>query len=83
MLNLHKINHFINYDTANKIALLSCQNMFNLITDMVTLKINHTVSPEVSSVFKANKNAIITLTNNQQTMELYFKSELIMSKIKL
>ena len=70
----------INYDSINKILLLSCQNIFNLLTDLIVLKVNTILQPETSAVFDPKKTITITITKEQQTMEFYFESKLIISR---
>ena len=76
----NKNNKEIDYNLINKICLLSCQNMFNLITDLVTIKLNDFLKPEVNSVFRPIKNANIIITKENESMEFYFNSQLIISK---
>jgi hypothetical protein len=76
----YKIDNNINYDIINKIALLSCQNIFNLLTDMITIKLNNILSPETNSVFRPEKNIIITINDNEKKMELIFDTQLVISK---
>lgn len=70
----------VNYDSVNKILLLSCQNIFNLLTDLIVLKVNTIVQPETSAVFDPKKTITITITKEQQTMEFNFESKLIISR---
>ena len=73
------VNKQIDYNIINKIALLSCQNIFNLITDLITIKINTILAPETNTVFRPTKNIVITFTEKEQTMEFNFNSKLIIS----
>jgi hypothetical protein len=78
---LYKINYkYINLNIANKFALLSCQNVFNFITDLITLKINEILKPENSSVFRPDKFSKIIINNNEISIELNFKSDVIISR---
>lgn len=70
----------IDYNTINKIALLSCQNMFNLLTDLISIKLQELLEPEMNSVFRPVKSANIVVTPDKKTMELIFDSELIISR---
>ena len=70
----------IDFNIINKIALLSCQNIFNLITDLITLKINHLLDPEMNSVFEATKSADIIIEKDIKTMQFNFDSKLIISR---
>jgi hypothetical protein len=60
----NKFRDNVNYNIINKIALLSCQNMFNLITDLVSIKLNEILEPELNSVFRPIKSASIYLSKN-------------------
>ena len=73
-------NKQIDYDTVNKIGLLSCQNMYGLITDLITVKLSEITHPEVNSVFRPDKSETIIINNEQTTMEYLFKSQIIMSR---
>ena len=75
-----KFSDNINFNILNKIALLSCQNMFNLITDLVSIKLNEILKPELNSVFRPIKSAIIQLSKDKKTMEYLFDSQLIISR---
>lgn len=70
----------LDFNIINKIALLSCQNIFNLITDLITLKINHLLDPEMNSVFEASKSADIIIEKDVKTMQFNFDSKLIISR---
>jgi hypothetical protein len=73
-------NKQIDYDTVNKMGLLSCQNMYGLITDLITVKLSEITHPEVNSVFRPDKFESIIINNEQTTMEYLFKSQIIMSR---
>jgi hypothetical protein len=72
---LNKISRFIDYNLANKIALLSCQSMYNFIIDLISHKIMEKMTPEVVNITQSEKNQIITLTNSKKEMEFNFKSK--------
>ena len=76
----YKVNKKIDYNIINKICLLSCQNIFNLITDLVTLKLNDMLTPESNSVFNAVKSADIIIKPKAKSMEFIFDSQLIISR---
>lgn len=79
--NLYQINRKnVNLNIANKIGLLSCQNVFNLITDLITLKLNDILAPETNSVFRPDKYNNIIINQNEISMELGFNSQLIISR---
>jgi hypothetical protein len=75
-----KYIHLYDYNIVNKIGLLSCQNMFGFITDIITIKILDIISPETNSVFRPDKNMKITINKNECNFEYYFKSQLIISR---
>jgi hypothetical protein len=75
-----EFSSIINYDNINKILLLTCQNMFNLITDLIVIKVNEIANPESSSVFRPEKNIIITLTERKQIIEYKFTTSLVISR---
>ena len=78
---LYKINNkYVNLNMANKFALLSCQNIFNLITDLITIKLNKILEPETNSVFRPTKFSNIIINRNEISIELGFKSQLIISR---
>lgn len=76
----YNVNKEIDYNTINKIGLLSCQNMYNLITDMISIKLTEITHPEVNSVFRPTKVENIIINNEQTTMEYVFESSIIMSR---
>jgi len=78
--SIYSVNKTINLNIVNKFALLSCQNMYNLITDLVTIKLNDILSPETNTVFRPDKHINIQININNFTMDLHFKSQLIISK---
>jgi hypothetical protein len=54
--------------------------MFNLITDLIVIKVNEIANPESSSVFRPEKNIIITLTERKQIIEYKFTTSLVISR---
>ena len=76
----HKFSYKINFNIINKIALLSCQNMFNLITDLVSIKLNQMLEPEINSVFRPKKNISIYLFKNKKQVKYFFDAQLIISR---
>ena len=73
----------IDYNTINKIALLSCQNMHNFITDIVTIKLKQLLNPEDNAIFSHTKSEKITILPKQKTIEFFFNSQLIISRDRL
>jgi hypothetical protein len=70
----------IDYDIVNKMGLLSCQNMYGLITDLITIKLSEITHPEVNSVFRPDKSETIIINNEETSIEYFFKSQIIMSR---
>ena len=70
----------VDYNIINKIALLSCQNMYNFITDLVTVELSKILAPETNSVFQATKGEFIKILDEEKSMELAFKSQLVISR---
>jgi len=77
---LYKINKNINLNNVNKIALLSCQNVYGLITDLITIQINKILEPELNTVFRPNKFINIEINPNELSMEFNFKSQLLITR---
>jgi hypothetical protein len=73
-------NKQIDYNTVNKIGLLSSQNMYNLITDLISVKLSEITYPEVNSVFRPSKVENIIINSEKTTMEYVFESSIIMSR---
>ena len=80
IIDYYQINKRIDLNIVNKIALLSCQNVFGLITDLITVKLYKILEPETNSVFRPDKFCNIILKNDDTSMELRFKSQLIISR---
>jgi hypothetical protein len=77
---MYQVNKTINLNIVNKIGLLSCQNVYGLISDLITMKLNDILNPELNSVFKPDKNINIVINSTEISMEFIFKSLLIISK---
>jgi hypothetical protein len=77
---MYQVNKTINLNIVNKIALLSCQNVYGLISDLITMKLNDILEPEVNSVFQPDKHINIVINSTEISMEFIFKSLLIISK---
>lgn len=78
--HFNKVDKNIDYNKINKICLLSCQNIFNLITDLITVKLIHMLSPASNSVYRATKSTNIIISKTTVTMEFVFDSLLIISQ---
>lgn len=70
----------VNLNIVNKFALLSCQNIFNLITDLITMKLNEILSPETNSILRPQKFTNIIINSSQMSMEFRLVSKLIISR---
>jgi hypothetical protein len=69
----------IDFDLVNKIGILMCQNLFNFVTETITMMIMKKVQPEMSIVTGAKKNILINLTKNEQSIIANFESRLSIS----
>jgi hypothetical protein len=72
---LHKVSRFVDYNLVNKIALLSCQSMYNFIIDLISHEIMKKILPEAVNITQAEKSQVITLTREKQEVEFLFKSK--------
>ena len=54
-----KNNLKVNYNAVNIIALFSCQNLYNLLTDLVIIKLNNMLKPEMSNIMHTKKNVLL------------------------
>lgn len=77
---LYQIKNTINLDIVNKFGLLSCQNIYGLITDLITIKINDILKPELNSVFRPEKYANIIIKQNEISIEFYFKTQMLITR---
>jgi hypothetical protein len=75
-----KNNLKVNYNAVNIVALFSCQNLYNLLTDLVIIKVNDMVKPEFSNIMHTKKNCIINITPTVQTLQLEFQSDVVISQ---
>jgi hypothetical protein len=80
------INYFykidkIDYNIINKIALLSCQNIWNFLTvDLFNTKLNYIIKPEMGTINGGEKNINIIIKKHAITMQFNFDSKLIISR---
>lgn len=79
---LYEINPQINLDIVNKIALLSVQNVYGLISDMLTIEMFKILEPEIGYIYGADKFIDIIINKEQITMEFNFKCKLLITKDK-
>jgi hypothetical protein len=77
---LYQINKTINLNIVNKFALLSCQNVYGLISDLITIQINTMLQPELNSVLRPNKYVNIIIKPEDLSMEFYFKSQILITR---
>lgn len=79
--NLAKINKGnVNLNIVNKIALLSCQNIINVFTDLISMKLNDILAPEINSVFKNKMTERVIINDNAVALEIEFQSLLLISQ---
>ena len=78
--HLYSIHSKIDLNIVNKIALLSCQNVYGLISDLITIQINDMLKPELSTIFKSDKHVDIIIQKEQLSMEYHFKSKLLITR---
>ena len=79
IMNVLSTFSVIDFDLVNKIGILMCQNLFNFVTETITLMIMKKVQPELSIVTKPTKNILINLTKNEQSIIVNFESRLSIS----
>ena len=75
-----KNNLKVNYNAVNIIGLFSCQNLYNLLTDLVIIKLNDMLKPEMSNIMHTKKKCIINITPTVQTLKLEFESDVVISQ---
>jgi hypothetical protein len=79
----YKINN-IDLDIINKIALLSCQNIYNVLEGLITLKINELITqlPEClgTAPTKAVKSIDIIINKKVKTMQFNFRARISVIK---
>lgn len=69
----------IDFDQINKISILLCQNIFNLVSEMIILTIVSIIKPEYASVMSATKNVEITISMEDQMITYFFQSDILVS----
>lgn len=70
----------INFDLINKLDISLCQNMFNFITDLISILIADKLEPEMIHIFKPEKDVVINLTKSQQNIIYNFKTRFFITK---
>lgn len=70
----------IDLNLINKFGICACQNIFNFITDMLSVEISKKIQPEIIQLTKATKNVSINLTQNEQLYILNFDSKFWITK---
>lgn len=61
-------NQSVPMNKITQIVLLSRQNVFNLMVDVITKTVSHIVEPELPYIFKVRNETDITILSNQMTM---------------
>jgi hypothetical protein len=79
IMNVLSTFSVIDFDLVNKIGILMCQNLFNFITQTISLMTMKKIQPEISVETSATKNILLNLTKNDQSMIINFKSLLSIS----
>jgi len=74
IMNILSTFSVIDFDLVNKIGIIMCQNLFNFITETITLMIMKKIQPEMSVVTRPNKSILINLTKNEQSIIINFES---------
>lgn len=70
----------IDFDLINKLDIALCQNMYNFITDLISILIADKLEPEIVHIFKPEKDVIINLTKSQQNIIYNFKTRFFITK---
>jgi len=70
----------INLNLVNKIVLLSSQNIFNFMSNLILLKLYEIIKQKTIFIFKPQKNSTLIIKTNIMTIEFHFKSQLLISK---
>lgn len=78
--SLYNVNRPVDLNVANKFSLLSCQNVYGLITDLITMQINEMLEPELNTVFRPDKYVNIMITNKQLSMEFHLKTQMLITR---
>jgi len=79
IMNVLSTFSVIDFDLVNKIGILMCQNLFNFITQTISLMTMKKFQPEIAVETSATKNILLNLTKNDQSMIINFKSLLSIS----
>lgn len=69
----------ISFNTLIKCDAFVCQNAFNFLTDLVGAFIAQSVQVKYTIATKAKKRIVITLTEKEQSIRLYFDTEWFVS----
>lgn len=70
----------VNLNIINKIALLSVQNVYGLISDIITIELFNILRPEMFYMMSASKDINIVIQRRQVSMEFYFKCKLLITQ---
>jgi len=83
MREMAKNQLLINQNMIIKIDAIMCQDLFNFISQTISLYISNKVSPESATEVSAKKNIEIILTNEEQSIIFYFNTRLMISHNKM
>ncbi len=78
--HLYKINKRIDLNIVNKFGLLSAQNVYGLISDLIIDKLFQMLKPEMSYMFNAKKHVEIIINPNNISMEFHFATTLLITQ---
>jgi phosphatidylethanolamine-binding protein (PEBP) family uncharacterized protein len=83
MREMAKNQLLIQQNTIIKIDAIMCQDVFNFISQTISLFISNKVSPETATEVSATKNIEIILTNEEQSIIFNFNTRLMISYNKI
>ena len=83
MREMAKNQLLIQQNTIIKIDAIMCQDVFNFISQTISLYISNKVSPETATEVSAKKNIEIILTNEEQSIIFNFNTRLMISYNKI
>ena len=82
LMNILSKFSIIDLDLINKIGIITCQNIFNFISDLITILISSKLTPETAQITQAKKNILITLNKNEQFVIFNFNTKFWITKNK-
>jgi len=76
---LENLSEKIDYNLINKIGIICCQNLFNLIVDQLNITIMNALAPEMSAFMNGKKHIEITIIENAKLAKLFFSGNIVIS----